>query len=73
MVAIPPARELADLESVAALSGLTAGAAALPNKPLNQELVAPNSSTSLGGIKQPRDVCEHLCLVHPVEDDRHRF
>ena len=37
MVAIPPARELADLEAVAVLSGLAAGPAALADEPLDQQ------------------------------------
>jgi len=52
MVSIPPARELADLEAVAVLSGLAAGPAALADKPLDQQLIAPEDSTSLGSIKK---------------------
>ena len=50
MVAIAPARELTDLEAIPVLSGLAAGTAALSDEPLNQELVAPNSSSSLRRI-----------------------
>ena len=73
MVSIPPARELADLEAIALLSGLAAGAAALADEPLDQQSIAPEDSAGLGCIKEARDVCERLCLVHPVEDGRHRF
>ena len=73
MVAIPPARELADLEAIALLSGLAAGAAALADEPLDRQRIAPENSAGLGCIKESGDVCERLCLVHPVEDGRHRF
>ena len=73
MVSIPPARELTDLEAIALLSGLAAGATALPNESLNQELVAPDSSASLGGIKKAGDVCGHLCLIHAVKNSWEPF
>ena len=73
MVSIPPARELTDLEAIALLSGLAAGATALPNESLNQELVAPDSSASLGGIKKAGDVCERLGLVHAIKNSWEPF
>ena len=73
MVSIPPARELTDLEAIALLSGLAAGATALPNESLNQELVAPDSSASLGGIKKTGDISKRLRLVHAVQNRRQIF
>ena len=73
MVAIPPTRELTDFKAVAVLSGLAAGTAALADVPLDQQRIAPKDSTCFSGIKQSRDLCERLCLVHPVKDSRHRF
>ena len=72
-MAIPPTRELTNFKAIVVLSGLAAGAAALPNEPLNQELVAPNSSASLGGIKKAGDVCERLCLIHAVKNSWEPF
>ena len=51
MVAIPPTSELADLEAVAVLCRLAAGAAALADEPLDQQSVAPKDGTCFGGIK----------------------
>ena len=65
MVSIPPARELTDLEAIALLSGLAAGATALPNESLNQELVAPDSSASLGGIKRRETYASASALSMP--------
>ena len=51
MVAIPPTSELADLEAVAVLCRLAAGAAALADEPLDQQSVAPKDGTCFSGIK----------------------
>ena len=51
MVAIPPTSELANLEAVAVLCRLAAGAAALADEPLNQQSVAPKDSTCFCGIE----------------------
>ena len=52
MVAIPPARELADLEAVAVLCRLAAGAAALADEPLDQQRITPEDSAGLGCSKK---------------------
>ena len=51
MVTVPPTSELADLEAVAVLCRLAAGAAALADEPLDQQSVAPKDGTCFGGIK----------------------
>ena len=51
MVAIPPTSELADLEAVAVLCRLAAGAAALADEPLDQQSVAPKDGTCFSGIE----------------------
>ena len=68
MVTIPPTRELMDLEAVAVLCRLAAGATALTDEPLDQQGIAPDGCARLRGIKQSRDICERLCLVHAVEN-----
>ena len=73
MVSIPPARELTDLEAIALLSGLAAGAAALADEPLNQQRIAPENGTGLGCIKETGDVRKRLRLVHAVQDGRQWF
>ena len=73
MMPIPPARELTDLEAIAVLSGLAAGAAALADEPLDQQRIAPEDGTGLGCIKEKGDLSKRLRLVHPVKDGRHRF
>ena len=73
MVAIPPAHELTDFKAVAVLSGLAVGAAALADEPLDQQRIALKDSTCFCGIKQSRDVCERLCLVHAVQNSRELF
>ena len=73
MVAIPPARELADLEAIAVLSGLAAGAAALADEPLDQQRIAPEDSAGLGCIKKTGDISKCLRLVHAVQNRRQIF
>ena len=73
MVSIPPARELADLKAIAVLCGLAAGATALADKPLDQQGIAPHSSTSLGGIKKTGDISKRLRLIHAVQNRRQIF
>ena len=51
MVSIPPARELTDLEAIAVLCRLAAGAAALADEPLDQQSVALKDGTCFCGIK----------------------
>ena len=64
VIAIPPARELADLEAIAVLCRLAASATALADEPLDQQGIAPHRSTSLGGIKETGDISKRLRLVH---------
>ena len=73
MVAIPPTRELADLEAIAVLCRLAAGAAALADEPLDQQRIAPEDSAGLGCIKKSRDVCERLRFVHAVQNSGELF
>ena len=56
MVLISPACELADLEAIAVLSRLAAGAAALTDKAFDQQRIAPEDSTCFCGIKKTADV-----------------
>ena len=50
MVAIPPARELADLEAVAVLCRLAAGATALTDEPLDQQGIGQPSRCRVSAI-----------------------
>ena len=73
MVTVPPTSELEDLEAVAVLCRLAAGATALTDEPLDQQGIAPHSSTSLGGIKKTGDISQRLRLIHAVQNRRQIF
>ena len=55
VVAIPPTRELADLEAVAVLCRLAAGAAALSDEPLHQQSVAPEDGSGCCCVEHSTD------------------
>ena len=65
--------ELTYLEVIAVLSGLAVGAAALADEPLDQQGIAPHSSTSLGGIKKTGHISKRLRLIHAVQNRRQIF
>ena len=73
VVALSPARELAQLALEAVLCRLAAGATALTDEPLDQQGIAPHSSTSLGGIKKTGDISKRLRLIHAVQNRRQIF
>ena len=73
MVSITPARELTDLEAIAVLCRLAAGTAALADKPLDQQSVAPHCSTSQDGIKKTGDISKRLRLIYTVQNRRQIF
>ena len=68
VVALSPATELTDLEAIAVLRRLAAGATALADEPLDQQGIAPDGCTRLRGIKETGDLCERLSLIHAVEN-----
>ena len=72
-VALSPATELTDLEAVTVLCRLAAGATALTDEPLDQQGIAPHSSTSLGSIKKTGDISKRLRLIHAVRNRRQIF
>ena len=73
VIALSPATELTDLKAVAVLCRPTAGATALTDEPLDQQGIAPHSSTSLGGIKKTGDISKRLRLIHAVQSRRQIF
>ena len=73
VVALSPATELTDLEAIAVLCRLAAGATALADEPLDQQGIAPHSSTSPGGIKKTGDISKRLRLIHAVQNRRQIF
>lgn len=73
VIALSPATELTDLKAVAVLCRPTAGATALTDEPLDQQGIAPHSSTSLGGIKKTGDISKRLRLIHAVQNGRQIF
>lgn len=73
MVAITPEGEIADLEAIAVLSRLAAGAAALTDKAFDQQRIAPEDSTCFCGIKKTADVGQCLSLIHAAQNRRKIF
>ncbi len=73
VIALAPATELPDLKAVGRPSGFGISSAALGDEPLDQQGIAPDSSTGLGCIKETGDVSKRLRLVHAVEDSWQRF
>ena len=73
VIALSPKTELPDLKAVGRPSCFGISSTALGDEPLNQQGIAPDSSTGLGCIKETGDVSKRLRLVHAVEDSWHRF
>ncbi len=57
----------------AVLGGLAAGEAALADKPLNQQRIAPKDCTYFIDIEQRKDVRKVLYLVHPAQNKQQWF
>ena len=68
VVLIAPTGEVPQLSPVAVLGLLGAGALALLQESLQEELVPLEHGTGLGGIEQAADVRQCLRLVHARED-----
>ncbi len=67
MVLVPPGQEMPNLSGVAGLGLLAAGAAALGQKPLDQQGVAPHNSAGRGVIKQSADKSQRSSLVQALK------
>ena len=65
MVAIPPTSELTDLEAIALLSGLAAGAAALADEPLDQQRIAPTAAPAWEASKSRETYASASALSIP--------
>jgi hypothetical protein len=63
VVPIAPADKVPKFSAIAVLGLLRPRAGALFQESLQEELVPPG----LGGIKEPTDVCQSLCLVQPCQ------
>ena len=70
MVLVPPGQEMPNLSGVAGLGLLAAGAAALGQEPLDQQLVAPQDSAGCGVIQEPANKCERSSLIQALKGDR---
>ncbi len=70
MVPIAPADEVPQLSPVAVLGLFRAGARALLQESLQEELVSPQHRSGLSGIEQAADVRQGLCLIQPGKDGR---
>ena len=70
VVSITPAGEVPQFSAIAVLGLLGPRAGALLQESLQEELVPPEDCTGLGGIKEPTDVCQSLCLVQPCQHRR---
>mgnify|MGYP004249139281 CR=1 FL=1 len=64
VIAIPPARELANLTFVATHGLSTARATALREEAFDQQRIAPEDGSGCCCVEHSTDKGERLCLVH---------
>ena len=73
VIAIPPARELAQLALVAANGLSTARATALAQKPLQQQRVALKDGSGCCCVEHSTDKGQRFCLIRADKNRRKRL
>ena len=68
VVALSPATELTDLEAVAVLCRLAAGATALADEPLDQQGIAPDGSTACAASNSRETYASASALSMPSKN-----